>query len=310
MQSKLDLENAKVKKKCLCRNSHGHKVKIGRNEPCPCGSGKKYKNCCGAVSDTPMQATEQINRMIAYKGRVGRQREKFCLQYIKHKQAENKEIMSKLIENAESKGETVTCHIGCSFCCVEQAQASLQECEAIVYYLYKHERALRAFLRRYPQWLSEVDKHNAIEKLMQRYNEMVQSEFSEESMQAYMQEGVDYARLNIPCPFLNDSKCLIYEVRPLVCANLVATTPAEWCNPTNPNWIQRKFGLLSLGSSAIKVPFYYEIPPNIEIASMPFAVAGILKGGFGFLSKLAGSDSLYAEAMNAPEIKATIEKLL
>ncbi|MCL6097435.1 MAG: SPASM domain-containing protein, partial [Bacteroidetes bacterium] len=22
------------------------KVKVGRNEPCPCGSGKKYKNCC------------------------------------------------------------------------------------------------------------------------------------------------------------------------------------------------------------------------------------------------------------------------
>jgi hypothetical protein len=21
---------------------------IGRNEPCPCGSGKKYKKCCGA----------------------------------------------------------------------------------------------------------------------------------------------------------------------------------------------------------------------------------------------------------------------
>jgi preprotein translocase subunit SecA len=24
--------------------------KVGRNEPCPCGSGKKYKKCCGAVS--------------------------------------------------------------------------------------------------------------------------------------------------------------------------------------------------------------------------------------------------------------------
>jgi preprotein translocase subunit SecA len=23
------------------------KVEIGRNDPCPCGSGKKYKNCCG-----------------------------------------------------------------------------------------------------------------------------------------------------------------------------------------------------------------------------------------------------------------------
>ena len=24
-----------------------NKRKIGRNEPCPCGSGKKYKHCCG-----------------------------------------------------------------------------------------------------------------------------------------------------------------------------------------------------------------------------------------------------------------------
>ena len=24
-----------------------HSDKIGRNHPCPCGSGKKYKNCCG-----------------------------------------------------------------------------------------------------------------------------------------------------------------------------------------------------------------------------------------------------------------------
>jgi len=25
-----------------------HGAKVGRNEPCPCGSGKKYKKCCGA----------------------------------------------------------------------------------------------------------------------------------------------------------------------------------------------------------------------------------------------------------------------
>ncbi|PYJ11682.1 MAG: hypothetical protein DMF06_01870, partial [Verrucomicrobia bacterium] len=24
--------------------------KVGRNEPCPCGSGKKFKNCCGRVA--------------------------------------------------------------------------------------------------------------------------------------------------------------------------------------------------------------------------------------------------------------------
>ena len=26
---------------------HRHKEKVGRNDPCPCGSGKKYKKCCG-----------------------------------------------------------------------------------------------------------------------------------------------------------------------------------------------------------------------------------------------------------------------
>ena len=25
--------------------------KVGRNDPCPCGSGKKYKKCCGAAQE-------------------------------------------------------------------------------------------------------------------------------------------------------------------------------------------------------------------------------------------------------------------
>ena len=29
-------------------SQQAHSVKVGRNDPCPCGSGKKYKNCCGA----------------------------------------------------------------------------------------------------------------------------------------------------------------------------------------------------------------------------------------------------------------------
>ncbi len=43
---------------CGCGHDHHHHhhhgamamphrvVKIGRNDPCPCGSGKKYKKCC------------------------------------------------------------------------------------------------------------------------------------------------------------------------------------------------------------------------------------------------------------------------
>jgi len=28
-------------------SAHRHTKKIGRNDPCSCGSGKKYKHCCG-----------------------------------------------------------------------------------------------------------------------------------------------------------------------------------------------------------------------------------------------------------------------
>jgi SEC-C motif len=29
-------------------------TKIGRNQLCPCGSGQKYKRCCGSLAGTPM----------------------------------------------------------------------------------------------------------------------------------------------------------------------------------------------------------------------------------------------------------------
>lgn len=38
------MPNQKIQNVNLERMKYGHKV--GRNEPCPCGSGKKYKNCC------------------------------------------------------------------------------------------------------------------------------------------------------------------------------------------------------------------------------------------------------------------------
>ena len=28
-------------------NPDGTEMRVGRNDPCPCGSGKKYKKCCG-----------------------------------------------------------------------------------------------------------------------------------------------------------------------------------------------------------------------------------------------------------------------
>ena len=47
-------------------------MKIGRNDPCPCGSGKKYKNCC--LRKDTMSVPEQIRFAVkenGYKEDVG-----------------------------------------------------------------------------------------------------------------------------------------------------------------------------------------------------------------------------------------------
>jgi hypothetical protein len=38
----------------LASGKRRHMKTIGRNEPCPCGSGKKYKFCCGSQSGAPL----------------------------------------------------------------------------------------------------------------------------------------------------------------------------------------------------------------------------------------------------------------
>jgi hypothetical protein len=44
--------------------------KVGRNEPCPCGSGKKHKNCCGKAAVQALQAAQShdgaVERAIAW----------------------------------------------------------------------------------------------------------------------------------------------------------------------------------------------------------------------------------------------------
>lgn len=36
--------------------------KIGRNEPCPCGSGKKYKKCCIGKKKVQNAATKTVSK--------------------------------------------------------------------------------------------------------------------------------------------------------------------------------------------------------------------------------------------------------
>jgi hypothetical protein len=56
---------------------------IGRNDPCPCGSGKKYKHCCGAISQSsPETIYGRIRRLDGESGDL-------LLKYAKQRYGEN-----------------------------------------------------------------------------------------------------------------------------------------------------------------------------------------------------------------------------
>ena len=91
---------------------------------------------------------------MAYAGKLGKSRESFCQSYIKQKSKWIDAISQKLLKGIESEGKTTPCEQGCiySTCCNEYVEANLQECEAIVYYLYQNGNILEAFLKNYEIW--------------------------------------------------------------------------------------------------------------------------------------------------------------
>jgi len=48
-------------RKIIQQNQPITSVKIGRNDPCPCGSGKKYKKCCLPQHEAEEQLMQSLN---------------------------------------------------------------------------------------------------------------------------------------------------------------------------------------------------------------------------------------------------------
>jgi hypothetical protein len=106
----------------------------------------------------------KLNKEIAYIGHIGKQRIEFCINYIKHKHVLLNRIPQEILKQIKECGEQVTCQKGCSFCCLLYIEANVQECEAIVYYLYQNDNTLSLFLRNYPEWRDKMRQSGDIYK--------------------------------------------------------------------------------------------------------------------------------------------------
>jgi Fe-S-cluster containining protein len=248
-----------------------------------------------------------INKEIAYKGAIGQKRETFCIAYLEKKREIIEDFNLNQIKAVSSNGETISCQKGCSQCCVSYMMADVQECEAIVYYLYQHETVLSAFLKNYRNWRAKLKQNRDIFNECGRlWRNNINPGADEKAQRALRESGQRYQRQNIYCPFLSNNSCLIYEARPFTCAALVATTPPQWCSPSsvnNPKTYVRKDPIV------FDTSFYYNQISEIIMAFMPLFVYGILKDGYKLLSSISGLENLEKTAMEDPQVRDILERL-
>ncbi len=239
------------------------------------------------------------SRELAYGGRPGRQRRDFCIGYIKHKKAVLERVRREIAEQ-EKQGMQFTCHKGCSYCCVLYIEAGIAECEAIVYYLYNNINAFLTFLEQYPAWRHETERHGDLARACQAGRAKLRRE--KDNVEANRREALDslmdYQSLDVPCPFLHNGACSIYEVRPYACAVHYVTTPADWCSPFHPG--EPLVYRAKPGDDMLDRTLYNQPLPDPIIVSMPLTVYEILSGGIPYIIEVTGLKDL-EEVMNGQE---------
>ena len=283
-------------------------MKPGRNDPCPCGSGKKFKKCCidaPSPSNVPALSPIELNKLIAYEGRVGQERKEWCEGFISWKKDQLQKITDGQKRIEESTGNRISCSKDCWFCCSQHVAASLQECDAIVYWFYQREDARKAFLNRYRDWRNRLRNYEDVfQQIVKAGSISLSHPNDEQSHRMFIQKAEVYGRLNILCPFLEKGACSIYPVRPFVCASQVVSSPPENCKPS----IDKAPALLLGTPSPEPQPPYFRGPENNMVFSpAPLLVFEIISGGFIYLNTVPGLHGLENEAFNDPKIRSLLK---
>lgn len=254
---------------------------------CACGSGLPFEACCGLIK-APGEDPFVRARQEAYSGKLGRRRRDFCQVYTDHKKSAITGLAEGLRKEARKLGAGISCVKGCSACCNVYVVATLQECEAIVYHLYHHDGALSHFLRSYEIWRGGIEN---IRDTFFEISRLQQKRMSHENMppddRAFDAGLVRYAEMGLPCPFLLDNACSIYEVRPYVCAGLVSVSPRDWCRPGHQQHSRLKL-LKAEVSMDRDMPYFASQESKVALTNMPALVYEILRYGWEFLARVPG----------------------
>ena len=143
-------------------------------------------------------------------------------------------LTNLLVARAEARvtarGQAISCRKGCGACCRQPVQISEPEARALERLVEALPEPRRTMVR---ERFAEAERRLEAAGLTERMAGLAALE-----RQATVDFVLDYFRLGIACPFLEDESCSIHDVRPINCREYIVTTPADACARLNPQEVR------------------------------------------------------------------------
>lgn len=123
---------------------------------------------------------------------------------------------------AAAEGRTVSCRAGCGACCRQMVPVAPAEARALARRVEAMPEPRQSEVRRrFDRALETLNAAGVLDRLDQ----------DPESRRGV---GIDYFRLGVACPFLEDEACSIHADRPMSCREYLVTSPPELCADPSP----------------------------------------------------------------------------
>jgi Fe-S-cluster containining protein len=140
-------------------------------------------------------------------------------------------VIEIAIKEAVDQGKTISCKMGCCACCHQLIPISWAEGLLLLQQIDsmspEHQQAVRA---RFKQNLAAVKASGIYEEMDQMVNRGDRNKRRE--------IGIAYMNLNLPCPFLHEQSCSVYQNRPLSCREFMVTSDPVYCIKPDPERVE------------------------------------------------------------------------
>jgi Fe-S-cluster containining protein len=141
------------------------------------------------------------------------------------------EIMASLTRQSEAGGRQISCKSGCGACCRQVVPVSREEVIALFDLVNKLPDGQRDVItNRFADSIKRLEESGIMDNVS-----TLSQLTSREDLRVI---GMEYFKLDIPCPFLENQSCSIHPYRPLSCREYLVTSPSVCCQDPGPEKIK------------------------------------------------------------------------